>query len=151
MNGVPIRCDKHRTLVIVVMWLPPSQKVTDENPARSNYRRCNKPRNLLICLFLQRNLWLQFVLPCGILCMSDQIMRGVCTEYAKIRGCLGPSLLDEIVRLSCAHPLVFHQISHQKSNTVVTNRDRVQEWDTDASHSKMHKLLLGRRIQLKNK
>jgi hypothetical protein len=64
---------------------------------------------------------------------------------------LGPSLLDEIVRLSCAHPLVFHQISHQKSNTVVTNRDRVQEWDTDASHSKMHKLLLGRRIQLKNK
>jgi hypothetical protein len=55
-------------------------------------------------------------------------MRRVCTKYAKIRGCLGPSLLDEIVRLSCAHPFIFHQISNQKSNTVHVTDYRNEIW-----------------------
>ncbi len=112
----------------------------------SKLQRCIEPRNLLLASFSDFSL-IQFILPCCIFCIVAQIMIGVCTKYAKIRGCLGPSLLDEIVSLSCAHPLIFHQISHQKSNTVNCISRQSTGRDTDAHISKMYKHLLDKNMK----
>ena len=54
----------------------------------------------------------------SILLVALDVTLGVCAEDVKIRGCLGSSLLDEIVCLRCAHRLIFHQIRNQNSNAV---------------------------------
>ena len=85
----------------------------------------------MISIILRCNFCVRFVRGAFISCIAAQILLRVCLKNIHIRVRLGSSLLDENVCLRCAHTLIFHQISHQKSNTVQHHKQRQITWTRD--------------------